>query len=368
MDVFQWDRKFETGLTEVDKQHHHLVNIINDFGTLIAQDKVAFDDLKAVFNELASYTQYHFSEEENLMATIGVDNRHIQYHVTEHHGFLQDVLDLHQEMATGDQAASKHLFNFLMSWLVYHILGSDMSLSRQIKALGRGRTAAEAYDAEGKSADLGINLLLKSLNNLFHQVSERNKDLRDLNRNLEDKVAARTQELSTANGRLREIASTDVLTGLANRRQAIHSLGKLWQESENKQTPLSCLMIDADAFKQINDNYGHDAGDHVLQVLAKELSNDMRTDDLVCRLGGDEFLILCPETDQTGALYIANQVHGKIAALTIKAGDGAWCGSISVGVATKNAAMKQPEELIKLADRGVYAAKEAGRNCVKMVD
>lgn len=368
MDVFQWDKSFETGLNEVDKQHYHLFSIINDFGALIAQDKVVFADLETIFNELVSYTQYHFSEEENLMATTGVDKRHIKYHVAEHHGFLHDVLDLHQEMASGDQDASEHLLNFLMSWLVYHILGSDMSLARQSNAVASGKSGAEAYDSEGQEGNLGTNLLLKSLNNLFHQVSERNNDLRDLNRHLEDKVAARTQELVAANCRLQELALTDALTGLANRRQAIHFLGKLWQESENNATPLSCAMIDADGFKQINDNYGHDAGDLMLQLLAKELSNTVRTDDLVCRLGGDEFLIICPATDQQGVLCIANQIHAKIAALTVKSGDGEWCGSISVGVATKNGAMKQPEELIKLADRGVYAAKEAGRNCVKRVD
>ncbi|OEU73290.1 MAG: diguanylate cyclase [Desulfuromonadales bacterium C00003068] len=368
MDVFQWDKNFETGLTEVDKQHHHLVNVTNDFGVLIAQDEVDFDDLEKIFNELASYTQYHFAEEEKLMAEMAVDKRHVEYHEREHYGFLQDVMELHQEMASGDQKASEHLLNFLMSWLVYHILGSDMSLARQINAVASGKSGAEAYDADGQGGNLGTNLLLKSLNNLFHQVSERNKDLRDLNRNLEDKVAARTQELSTTNYRLQELASTDALTGLANRRQAIHSLEKLWQESENNATPLSCAMIDADGFKQINDRYGHHAGDLVLQRLAKELTYAVRTDDLVCRLGGDEFLILCPATDQQGALCLANQIHERIAALTVNAGDGEWCGSISVGVATKNSVMQQPDELIKLADRGVYAAKEAGRNCVKRVD
>lgn len=368
MDVFQWDKNFETGLREVDKQHHHLVNIVNEFGALIAQDKVVLDDLETLFNELASYTQYHFAEEENLMATMRVDERHVKYHVAEHHGFLADVLDLHQGMASGDQKTSEHLLNFLMSWLVYHILGSDMSLSRQIKAVANGKSSAEAYDAEGQGDDLGINLLLKSLNNLFHQVSERNKELRELNQLLEDKVLTRTRELSTANGQLQELASTDVLTGIANRRYAMSSLDKLWKESETNTAPLSCVMIDADGFKQINDNYGHDAGDLVLQVLAKELSNTVRTDDLVCRLGGDEFLILCPATNRQGALQVANQIHERIAALTVKAGDGEWRGSVSVGVATKNSVMQQAGELIKLADRGVYAAKKAGRNCVNMVD
>lgn len=148
MDVFQWDNRFETGLTEVDTQHQHLVAITNNFGTLIEKNGVRFEDLVEIFNELASYTQYHFTDEEMLMAEVGVDDRHVEYHVTQHHRFLQDVLDLHQEMATGGQEATEHVFTFLKDWLIQHILGIDMNLSRQIAAIRTGRSAGEAYEIE----------------------------------------------------------------------------------------------------------------------------------------------------------------------------------------------------------------------------
>ena len=177
----------------------------------------------------------------------------------------------------------------------------------------------------------------------------------------------KTLDLSEANQKLGELASTDVLTGLSNRRHAMQILERLWAESIESNIPLACMMIDADGFKEINDNYGHDAGDIVLCELAKELQYAVRTDDIVCRLGGDEFLIICPNTNKEGAMHIANMTHTKISGLTVEVDGGAWQGSISVGVAIKTDSMQTLGELIKAADRGVYAAKEAGKNCVVMV-
>jgi hemerythrin len=124
------------------------------------------------------------------------------------------------------------------------------------------------------------------------------------------------------------------------------------------------MMVDADGFKQINDNYGHDAGDEVLRQLSKNLRFSMRTDDIVCRLGGDEFLIICPQTSQEGALNAAEFMRQTVATLRIQAEKGVWKGSVSIGVASRSPDMQGPEDLIKAADEGVYIAKRNGRNCV----
>ncbi len=155
-----------------------------------------------------------------------------------------------------------------------------------------------------------------------------------------------------------------MLTGLPNRRHAMRCLGLAWEESIKENSPLSCMMIDADGFKQINDNYGHDAGDEVLRQLSRNLQYAVRTDDIVCRLGGDEFLVICPHTPEVGAAQLAEKVRQTIAALHVPAGKGEWHGSISIGVAERKAAMGTLEELIKAADEGVYRAKKNGRNCV----
>ena len=368
MDVFQWDQNLETGLSEIDSQHQHLVRVTNQYGMLLSQNEVTAAALEALFSELVSYTQYHFDEEEKLMVAKSLDNRFLQRHEQEHRGFLQEVGLLHQEMAAGSAEANQHLFGFLMDWLVYHILGSDLSMARQIKGIDAGYSPSEAFDNETDQGDKATALLLKSLNNLFNQVSSRNKQLVEVNRTLETRVEERTMALSEANQQLKELASTDMLTGLPNRRYAMQLLGLLWQESSEKDLPLACMMIDADGFKEINDTCGHDAGDLVLCELAKHLQFAVRTDDIVCRLGGDEFLIICPKTDQKGALHIANLTHAEIAGLKVQFNGGVWQGSISVGVAVRTRAMGKLDELIKAADLGVYAAKNAGKNCVKFCE
>ncbi len=127
------------------------------------------------------------------------------------------------------------------------------------------------------------------------------------------------------------------------------------------------MMIDADGFKVINDTYGHEAGDEVLRQLARCLKNSVRNDDVVCRLGGDEFLILCGLTNLTGAITIAEKLRREVAALRIPAGAGVWQGSVSVGVAERTSVLDTFDDLLKLADDAVYAAKRNGRNCVATV-
>jgi hemerythrin len=131
-----------------------------------------------------------------------------------------------------------------------------------------------------------------------------------------------------------------------------------------KKTPLACMMIDADGFKQVNDNYGHDAGDEVLRQLSRQLRYVVRNDDTVCRLGGDEFLIICPNTPLDGAHLLAEKLCREVALMRVRAGSGEWHGSISVGVAGRTNEMAHFEALIKAADQGVYTAKKNGRSCV----
>ena len=126
------------------------------------------------------------------------------------------------------------------------------------------------------------------------------------------------------------------------------------------------MMVDADGFKVINDTYGHDAGDVVLKRLAQELRHSVRSDDIVCRLGGDEFIVICPNTDIEGALFLGEQIRGKITSLRVHVGDGFWIGSASIGVAcTVQENTKEVNALLKAADEAVYEAKRCGRNCVK---
>lgn len=364
MESFIWDEHFVTSLTEVDKQHHYLVDVINQFGDLLTQpENIPFDKVETVFGELAAYAQYHFSEEETLMDTLKVDLRHVDHHKQEHVNFLQEVTQLHAAISPQKPEKAKSLLNFLIYWLAYHILGSDQSMAKQVLAIRAGQSAADAYLAEERMKEGAVEPLLKALSGLFRQVSERNRELLLLNQTLEARVDERTKELAAANQRLQEIALTDVLTGLPNRRFAMRRLEQAWEESTAEKSPLACMMIDADGFKQVNDNHGHDAGDEVLRQLSRNLRYVVRNDDIVCRLGGDEFLVICPRTPLDGAYQLAEKLCREVAAMRVRTGSGEWNGSISIGVAVRKDAMMNFEELIKAADKGVYAAKNNGRNC-----
>ena len=367
MESFRWDAYFVTGLAEVDQQHFHLVELINKFGDSLLNNKLSLTDMEQIFQELREYTLYHFREEEGMMKKAGIDPHFLSEHIKVHSDFLFKVTVIHDQLSSEDPDASKHLFDFLTHWLVYHILGMDQNMARQLAAIENGSTAEQAFQAENVPANRATEGLLVILSNLFEQVSERNKELRLLNNTLERQVTERTQALQEANQNLKQLALTDALTKLPNRRFAMSHLATLWEKAQQKNQAVSCLMIDADHFKEINDSHGHDAGDQVLIELSRQLQRTLRNDDIVCRLGGDEFLVICENTDFSGAKYIAQSLCDAVAELKVKIGKVTWFGSVSIGVASKQENMRDINELIKMADQGVYLAKKAGKQCVRSI-
>ena len=377
MQAFQWTHCFATGLADVDQQHQRLVDVINRFGALIMrEDGATAAELEVVFAELAQYASFHFAEEEALMAASGLTPQYVESHRQKHLQFMAEVTLLYEGIGADNRGAAKGLLEFLTNWLAYHILGSDQFMAKQIALIASGGSdSRDVTQPDAQVQDPAMDALLAALNGLFQQVSDRNHALVHLNKTLEARVSERTQALTEktqaladANQQLDEIANTDVLTGLPNRRHAMRSFQRAWSEAVSSNTALACMMIDADGFKQINDTHGHDAGDRVLQALSMQLRNAVRTDDLVCRLGGDEFLIICAATPMDGALQLAEKIRSDVAALRVNAGAGEWRGSVSIGVAVRTAGMNSMEDLLKTADLGVYAAKRNGRNCVAVAD
>jgi diguanylate cyclase (GGDEF)-like protein len=137
---------------------------------------------------------------------------------------------------------------------------------------------------------------------------------------------------------------------------------------------LACLFIDADHFKQINDRYGHPAGDQVLISLAQRLRRRLRTSDIATRYGGEEFAVLLPQTDVTSAGQLAEQIRQEVASEAIRVeGESAIQVTVSIGVASYDGSAEQVadpagERLLAAADQAVYRAKSAGRNRVWIAD
>ena len=170
-------------------------------------------------------------------------------------------------------------------------------------------------------------------------------------------------ELSASNRRLVEVSVTDVLTGCPNRRYALERLQQEWSAAERRHSPLSCLVVDIDWFKPINDLYGHERGDEVLKLISETMRAVVRTEDVVCRVGGDEFWVICPDSDEASAAACGRRLCEAVEKLAIEAGD-KRC-SISVGVAQRAKETTSPENLVNTADRNLYRAKREGRGRVR---
>ncbi len=364
MESFRWTSDFETGIAEVDQQHRQLINLINKIGHLLTENQASTDKLKPLNSELHNYVKEHFQEEEHLMAQHRVDPRHLKPHVQAHHQFLKEVSKLNQLDQSTHYQQIKNLLDYLIQWLAYHILGIDQVLAKQLQAIQEGRSAAQAFEDSEQPNDLATEPLISALRGLFHQVSMRNHELVELNQNLEKKVQERTLALQKTNRHLQSLAHTDVLTGLPNRRHAMLILKELWAQAGEQQQPLSCMMIDADHFKQINDNNGHDAGDAVLMLLARTLRESVRNDDVVARLGGDEFLLICPNTNLQDAQHLGHSLRERINKMQLN--HGKYSVSVSIGIASRDASMEHHELIIKAADKAVYQAKADGKNCVRV--
>lgn len=193
-------------------------------------------------------------------------------------------------------------------------------------------------------------------------------------RNLESQILERTRELQTANqllaeanARLRELATTDGLTGLYNFRHFEATLRTETLRADRLKAPLSLMAIDVDHFKEFNDAHGHPSGDLALQRLAGLLRGRLRSGDVICRTGGEEFAVILPGTPIEAAVGLSESLRDHVQHLTLKNDQGIEVGTmtISIGVASYPGSAMDAAGLIKAADTALYRAKEGGRNRVE---
>ena len=163
-----------------------------------------------------------------------------------------------------------------------------------------------------------------------------------------------------------ELAITDGLTGLFNRRYMETHLRTLVEQSAARNKPITVLVLDIDYFKAINDSYGHDAGDDVLREFALRMRKATRNIDLACRYGGEEFVIVMPETDMAVATVVAERLRRRIATepFAIQQGARHLEVTISIGIAALSSAGDNAASILKRADQALYRAKRDGRNRV----
>ncbi len=212
------------------------------------------------------------------------------------------------------------------------------------------------YDLYIIAAFIPVSLLLISVGTQYSQQKYKLTKLVKQQANLYSK-------LSKAHTELELVATTDELTRLANRREMNNRLTYEFDRIKRSKEPLSVLIMDLDNFKSVNDRYGHSFGDFILKEFADVLKNNLRSTDYIARWGGEEFLVLMPNTNGQQAKYKAEELARKVREREFTQEDQSVTITVSGGVAEVNANLSI-EELINLADSYLYKAKSAGRNRV----
>ena len=166
----------------------------------------------------------------------------------------------------------------------------------------------------------------------------------------------------------RHLSQTDSLTGLYNSRQFFERTRREIERATRYRRPLALLAMDADDFKRINDTHGHLEGDRVLQKLASAIRDCLRRTDSAYRYGGEEFMVLMPESSIEAAALVAERIRSSFADMQHELPDGAsFHASVSIGV-TSHVAGDSPDSLIKRADLAMYRGKRRGKNCVVVAE
>lgn len=463
MDFFFWNKNFEVGIPSIDSQHRRLVDLINALAAAITEGG-KLPDVRSLFGQLMDYAAEHFSDEEKLFAACPLPEAEKEQHRKAHQGFVDKARSIMEHPDLFQAEAAEQVLEFLTTWLISHILGSDKKFARTLVADGQametGSTLVEVSpvvrmllgalteterrfrlitdqtpvliwvaDAKGvrgffnrtltdfvgidaesigdaewidciypddRPAYLAIidkmlatpgpgeaeyrlrrydghyHWFLEKIlpridaSNVFMGLTASAADISTLkeaqallsrtNHELEQEVARRTAQIE-------QLMLTDPLTGIGNRRLLSRRLAEETMRAQRHKRPLSTIFFDLDHFKRINDVYGHAAGDAVLAAVAESLKSGLREYDLLGRFGGEEFVVLLPETGIEDALQVAERMRLDVAGMrlpqipetvTVSAGLAEWMAD------------ETGDDLLKRSDRALYRAKASGRNCCRI--
>ncbi|MDF2500908.1 MAG: diguanylate cyclase [Anaerosporomusa subterranea] len=309
----------------------------------------------------------------------------------------QDPL-FNQLMASGIIAALFIAFTgpwITQQWIFLHQIKRIEKFCRNIKEGEYETTLPVPNESRDKDEDNEMVNLMRDLNWMAHRIGNREKELqRSINelseshREIREKslhleqansslklaqMQLQTQktELEQAFAQMHLLAMTDALTQIANRRSFFDSFHHILTLAQREKRPVSLLMLDIDHFKQINDQYGHQAGDWVLIELASRLRACIRHSDIAARIGGEEFALLLPETDYSGASTIANRIYAAInqQAFELPENPGTQV-TASLGMCSLNPNSPYPalDVFVHYADQALYCCKQEGRNGICRYD
>ncbi len=239
-----------------------------------------------------------------------------------------------------------------------------LRLCSQIRSLERTRNVPILAVAEADNNQRLVRGLEIGVNDYLIRPVDRNEMLARVRTQIKKKRY--TERLRDNVQASIEMAITDALTGLFNRRYMETHLATLLEQAASRGKPLSVLILDIDYFKSINDGHGHDAGDDVLREFSLRIRKSIRNIDLACRYGGEEFVIVMPETDMSVATMVAERLRRRIAGepFSIQNGSRQLDVTISIGIAALAGPADTASAVLKRADTALYRAKRDGRNRV----
>lgn len=248
----------------------------------------------------------------------------------------------------------------------FRLAGSTLALaliaavSVAVIATGQGLYASDQFNIS--YVNLSIILLCCGL--APHYIALALEELNNANASLEDRVEERTRALEEANLRLEVLAFTDSLTGLYNRRAFVKRLESEVERSKRTGNPFALAMLDLDYFKKINDTYGHQTGDLVLRTFARIISKNLRNVDTAGRWGGEEFIILCPESHLDEMRVPLERIRNELKNTPVMSASGSVIATVSIGMTCLQSREDSIESLCARADEALYAAKKGGRDLV----
>lgn len=268
------------------------------------------------------------------------------------------------------EAKTKSFDVILLDLILPDISGNEISRILKFSEDTKGIpiimvTARDSLEDRIASIDAGVDDYLAKPYNEVELISRIYAAAR--NKLIRDELIKQKKQVEDLLVKVGILAITDPLTGLFNRRHLEAELEKEFSKHKRHKHPVTCVMIDVDRFKRINDIYGHKTGDIVLREIARILQQSLRKVDIAARWGGEEFVVIMPQTDSKNALISASRILETVSRARFEQNPDVNV-TVSIGIAIVSRTIATPEKLIDEADKALYQAKKKGRNRIEIAE